>query len=169
MSLVTTAMFVAVAQRLAQRQRERRLAGADRAADADAQRRMIALACIDQERKRRVYCVSWRAESEREARARSCELVVRQSRSRSATTPAIRSAQREQHALAVGLPQRHRLHRRQHLVLDPRPEIGRRARRAGSMSQCGRRRTRTAAGNGSVLERGASPSAEVLDTGSASE
>src|SRR6185369_14013365 len=44
---------VALAQRAAQRERQRRLARADRTADADAQAH---------ERKRREYCVSWRDE-----------------------------------------------------------------------------------------------------------
>ena len=106
---------VAVAQRAAQRERERGLAGADRAADADAQglRRRH---CHDLNS--RVYWVSWRAERWR-GRARSCRCSSSPSRARSATTSGISAAERQQHALPGDLAERHRLQRREHLVLEP--------------------------------------------------
>ena len=122
MSLVIATRSYLLAHRLAQHLEQRGLAGADRAADAHAQRRQLLGAVGDvvqggghavrlQDRKRREYWVSWRADRIGEHRREGLALVVRQRDARDRPRAGISRGQPAEDALAGALAQRHRLDR----------------------------------------------------------
>ena len=123
---------VLLAQRLTERQRQRGLAGTDRAADADSQRAPRGcggngLSLIhhgSQDRNNRVYWVSWRLLASVRAGVKFSQSLVSARRYRIRGQRGKGGREGREHALTGGLAERDQLHRGHHLILQPCPQPG---------------------------------------------